>query len=215
MKRGLKITTKQNVNLLIIGVLMTAIFGVIDQWMTDLNRINIFAGFALDLADHYLASVESLQSTLAFAQGTVSVISMVSWTVSLCLWAGYVLLFKAFCAIGKVMDETGQKGIGLLKIALVLEFVMSFGIPGLTYMLALGAYTLEVIGYYKLSCSEALNQRGRSGAKLIFISFIVLLFVSLFLGYIPFVQAFVAMFSYFLYIHGWLKMKNSFVAVVC
>lgn len=215
MKRGLKITTKQNVNLLIIGVLMTAIFGVIDQWMTDLNRINIFAGFALDLADHYLASVESLQSTLAFAQGTVSVISMVSWTVSLCLWTGYVLLFKAFCAIGKVMDETGQKGIGLLKIALVLEFVMSFGIPGLTYMLALGAYTLEVIGYYKLSCSEALNQRGRSGAKLIFISFIVLLFVSLFLGYIPFVQAFVAMFSYFLYIHGWLKMKNSFVAVVC
>lgn len=215
MKRGLKITTKQNVNLLIIGVLMTAIFGVIDQWMTDLNRINIFAGFALDLADHYLASVESLQSTLAFAQGAVSVISMVSWTVSLCLWTGYVLLFKAFCAIGKVMDETGQKGIGLLKIALVLEFVMSFGIPGLTYMLALGAYTLEVIGYYKLSCSEALNQRGRSGAKLIFISFIVLLFVSLFLGYIPFVQAFVAMFSYFLYIHGWLKMKNSFVAVVC
>lgn len=213
MKTGLKVTTKQNVNLLIIGVLLTAIFGVIDQWMTDLNRINWIAGFALDLTDHCLDPLGSLQTTLSSVRDTVSFISIVGWIISLSLWTGYVLLFKAFCGIGKVMDETGKKAIGLLKIALILEFVMSFGIPGLTYVLALGAYVLEVIGYYKLSGSEALEEGGRSGAKLIYISFIVLLGVSLFFGYIPFVQAFVSIFSYFLYIQGWLKIKNSFVTV--
>lgn len=35
MKTGLNVTTKQDVNILIIVVLLTAIFGVIDQWMTD------------------------------------------------------------------------------------------------------------------------------------------------------------------------------------
>lgn len=167
-----------------------------------------------------LAAIGSGDASVIGALGVVGIINLVAY---IGIIYGLFVYYTGLKLFAPSLDTVGENAVKNLSYGALLMMIASLcAATGLfipfvgsiiSLLCSVAAFILNILGYSALQKSETLNELGKSGAKQLYIGFILAI-IAVCVGWIPLIGSIAALvlnIMYWVYLfQGWGKIRTSF-----
>jgi hypothetical protein len=140
-----------------------------------------------------------------------------TWVAHIIVLIGLVFFFNGLGQLKSMLDEDGQKGVGLLSLsaiiglaAAVLDFIPLMGL--FSSLLFTVSFIFQILGFLRLGKSYSIGSVGKSGLQLMFIA-MGLAIVSMLAGILPIIGSTIgglfAIGALMCSLFGWLRLQEG------